>query len=210
LNNPLQAIQNALFLLKDEKTLSPKAKKDLAIVLAETERMAALLNQLRTTYRAARVEDFRPVDINGLIEDVRALLATHLRHARIAFIMDADPALPAVPGVSDQLRQVILNLFMNAVDAMPDGGRLAVATVTLVEDKEILIRVSDTGKGINPSILPHLFETFVSGKENGTGLGLAICQEIVFNHHGRIQGENQAEGGALFRIWLPANQEGGV
>ncbi|MBN2085804.1 MAG: GAF domain-containing protein [Anaerolineales bacterium] len=208
LNNPLQAIQNALFLLKDEKTLSAQAKQDLAIVLSETERMAAMLERLRTTYKAVRAEDFRPVRINALIEDVHALLNTHLRHAGISFEFHPDPALPPVSGLSDQLRQVILNLFMNAADAMPDGGRLAVSTSARKKEKEILISVSDTGRGIDPAILPHLFETFISGKENGTGLGLAICQEIVFNHHGRIQGENQAQGGALFRVWLPAPKEG--
>jgi PAS domain S-box-containing protein len=209
LNNPLQAIQNALFLLKDEQMISAQAKKDLDVVLSETERMAAMLERLRTTYRAARAEDFRPVQINDVIEDVRALLTTHLRHAAIAFEFAADPDLPAVSGAGDQLRQVILNLFMNAVDAMPRGGRLRVSTETLAEEKQILIGVCDTGEGIDPAILPYIFETFISGKENGTGLGLAISSEIVKNHGGRIQGENLAEGGARFQIWLPVPKEGG-
>jgi signal transduction histidine kinase len=207
LNNPLQAMQNALFLLKDEKTISAQAQQDLAIVLSETERMAVMLDRLRTTYKAFRAGDFCPVEINGVIEDVHALLATHLRHANISFEFIADPALPTVSGVRDQIRQVILNLFMNAVDAMPEGGRLAVSTVTQSEEKEVLIVVSDTGKGIDPAIQPYLFETFVSGKENGTGLGLAISYEIVTNHHGRIRAENGPEGGATFRVWLPLRKE---
>ncbi|MGB7538919.1 MAG: GAF domain-containing protein [Anaerolineales bacterium] len=209
LNNPLQAIQNALFLLKDEIKIPAQAQQDLAIVLRETDRMTVLLNRLRTTYKAKafRGEDFRPVQINGIIEDVRALLATHLRHAKIAFVFDADPALPSVGGVGDQLRQVILNLLMNAVDAMPDGGRLTISAVHRTREKEVLIKVSDTGKGIDPEIQPHLFESFISGKENGTGLGLAICREIVSNHDGRIRAENRPEGGATFHVWLPVAKE---
>jgi PAS domain S-box-containing protein len=209
LNNPLQAIQNALFLLKDEKNISAQAKQDLGIVLSETDRMAALLGRLRTTYKTKpfRTVDFHPVQINTIIEDMRALLATHLRHAKITLEFNADPALPSVNGISDQLRQVILNLLMNAVDAMPSGGRLSVSTVNLTTEKEVRISVSDTGKGIDPKIHPHLFEMFFSGKENGTGLGLAICQEIVLNHNGRIRAENRPEGGATFSVWLPVPKE---
>lgn len=106
-------------------------------------------------------------------------------------------------GVGDQLRQVILNLLMNAVDAMPGGGRLAVSAVQRSKEKEVLITISDTGRGIDPEILPHLFEPFITGKENGTGLGLSICREIVSNHKGRIHAENRPEGGATFSVWLP-------
>jgi len=203
LNNPLQAIQNALFLLKNERKMPPQAKQDLAIVLSETERMAAMLDRLRVTYRAVRSEDFRPVRMNLLIEDVRALLATHMRHANVDFDFFPDPSLPEVIGAGDQLRQVIINLFMNAVDAMPGGGRLSVVTQTQEAKSEIRIDVADTGKGIDPAVRPRLFETFVSGKENGTGLGLAISREIVLKHKGRIRAEDRREGGAVFRVWLP-------
>ncbi len=208
LNNPLQAIQNALFLVKDERTLSTQAKQDLGVVISETERMAAMLDRLRTTYQPVNREDFHPVQVNEVIQDVHALVATHLRHARIAFAFQADPGLPPVLGMGDQLRQVMLNLFLNAEDAMPGGGRLTVSTET--RDGEILVSVFDTGEGIEPAIMPRLFEPFQTGKEKGTGLGLAICSEIVVNHNGRIQAENRADGGAVFRFWLPVPKEAGV
>jgi signal transduction histidine kinase len=210
LNNPLQAMQNALFLLREERTISPQAKKDLAIVLSQTERMAVLLDRLRTTYKPARTEDFQPVPIGQVIRDVQELLSTHMRHARISCEFSAEPGLPTVSGVRDQLRQVILNLFMNAVDAMPDGGTLAVSAVHWPEDGKVVIEIADTGTGIDPAVQPHLFEMFVSGKENGTGLGLAICREIVENHGGSIRAENRPQGGALFRIGLPAAGERGA
>jgi PAS domain S-box-containing protein len=208
LKNPLQAIHNALFLVRDEKSLSAQARKDLAIVLSEAERMEVILDRLRKAYQPVRKEDFHPLQINDIIHDVSALVASHLRHAHIAFSFHADPALPRVLGLGDQIRQVILNLFLNAEDAMPEGGQLAVSTETLPGAEEIQISVSDNGVGIDPALLPRIFEPFQSGKEKGTGLGLSISQEIIINHNGRIRADNRAEGGALFRIWLPIPKEG--
>jgi PAS domain S-box-containing protein len=203
LNNPLQAIQNTLFLLKSEGGISGQGQQDLNVILSETERMATLIERLRATYQSARAEDFQPVQINQIIEDVHALMATHLRHAKISFEFLPNPELPCISGSDSQLKQVILNLFLNAVDAMQGGGNLTVSTATLSDSKEILVTVTDTGTGINEAILPNIFEAFITSKETGTGLGLAISYEIVQKHHGRIQAENNLNGGATFRVWLP-------
>jgi two-component system NtrC family sensor kinase len=203
LNNPLQAIQNALFLLRDETGISEQGRQDLEIVLSESERMSALIDRLRSTYRPAQVEDFLPTQVNDIIRDVNALIATHLRHNQISMEFVPDPNLPFIPALADALRQVLLNLLMNAVEAMTTGGRLTVSTRLLEADREILIAVSDTGPGIDPTILPHIFDAFVTGKALGTGLGLTITYDIINKHHGRIAAENNPEGGATFRIWLP-------
>jgi PAS domain S-box-containing protein len=208
LNNPLQAIQNALFLLKDEGLRSKQGRKDLGIVIAEAERMATLLDRLRVTYQPLRAEDFQPVQLNEIIEDVHGLLTTHLRHAHISFDFRADRDLPTVAGQGDQLKQVMLNLFMNAVEAMPGGGILAVSSEWLDKPREILVNVSDTGKGIDQELLPMIFEAFITNKEKGTGLGLAISSEIVHKHGGRIQAQNLPEGGACFSLWLPVKNGG--
>jgi len=204
LNNPLQAIQNALFLLREEKGISEQGKQDLDIVLSESERMAALIARLRATYRPAQAEDFQPMQVNDLIEDVYALIATHLRHNEISFeFYPAD--LPTIPGLADQIRQVLLNLLMNAVEAMTTGGRLTVSTQNLKDSDEILLRISDTGKGIDRGILPNIFDAFVTDKESGTGLGLTITYDIIVKHHGRIQAENNTLNGATFSVWLPCS-----
>jgi len=207
LNNPLQAIQNALFLLKEEKGISAQGQQDLEIVLSEAERMAAMIARLRATYRTAQDENFQPVNVNNLVKDVYALVATHLRHNGISFAFHPDPDLPLVPGLADQLRQVLLNLFMNAVEAMKNGGRLDVCTLFLPENSEIFLSVADNGPGIEPSLLPHIFDAFVTGKQNGTGLGLTISYDIIMKHRGRIQAENNPKGGATFSIWLPLGTE---
>ena len=206
LNNPLQAIQNALFLLKDEKSLSPQASQDLDIILSEAERMAALIERLRSAYRPVRMTDFQPVQLNTLIEDVFALMSTHMRHREIAFEFIPEPGLPPVAGIADQLRQVVLNLFLNAVEVMKPGGRLTVQTRSLPGRDEVLLTVKDTGPGIDPQILPKIFDPFITSKHTGTGLGLTITHDIVEQHHGRIQAENDPSGGAIFSVWLAAHE----
>jgi signal transduction histidine kinase len=206
LNNPLQAIQNALFLLQEEKDISVQGRQDLQIVLSETERMAGLIERLRTSYRSTRVEDLQPVQINNVVEDVYALMSTHLRHNSIAFEFHPDPDLPLIAGLPDQIRQVILNLLMNGSEAMPSGGRLIVST-EVVDKKEVLLTVSDTGPGIEPELLPHIFDAFVTSKDSGTGLGLTITYDIIHHHNGRIQAENNPDQGATFKIWFPTHVE---
>jgi signal transduction histidine kinase len=145
--------------------------------------------------------------LNNLVEDVYTLIATHMRHKQIAFEFIPDPDLPMIPGISDQLRQVVLNLFLNAIEIMKPGGCLSVQTQRLLPQKEILFSVRDTGPGIDAEILPNIFEPFITGKSTGTGLGLTITHDIIHQHHGRIQAENLAQGGAIFNVWLPVDEE---
>ncbi len=204
LNNPLQAIQNALFLIKEEASLSMQSHEDLQIILSETERMAALIERLRSTYRPIRAEEFHLLELNTLIEDVYTLISTHMRHNKISFEFHPDPDLAPIPGLSDQLRQVMLNLFLNAAEAMTSGGRLLVETRNMPDEGGIILVVQDNGPGIDPEILPQIFNPFVTDKATGTGLGLTITHDIIEQHNGRIQAENIPEGGAIFTVWLPA------
>lgn len=210
LNNPIQAIQNALFLIKDETNLSNQARQDLDVILSEAERMAALIERLRSAYRPVRIKDFLPVELNELIEDVLMLIAPHMRQKEIVFEFLPDSDLPSVSGLSDQIRQVMLNLFLNAIEVMKPGGRLTVITRSLPEQNEVLLTVQDTGPGIDPEILPHIFEPFITSKHTGTGLGLTITHDIIEQHHGRIEVANNplGQGGAIFNIWLPIHEKG--
>jgi len=203
LNNPLQAIQNALFLLKEDAGLTEQGQQDLQIILSESERMAGLIERLRASYRPTRLDEFQSLSLNLLVEDMHALLAAHLRHKNIAFEFQPDPNLPPISGLPDQMRQVLLNLLMNAVESIPPGGRLAVSTQTRAGN-EILLSVSDNGPGIDPLLLPRIFDAFVTSKESGTGLGLTITYDIIHRHNGRIEAMNNPQGGAIFNVWLPA------
>jgi two-component system sensor histidine kinase HydH len=171
--------------------------------------MAALIERLRSAYRPVRIKDFKPVDFNTLIEDVHALISTHMRQKHITFEFFPDPELPNVSGLPDQLRQVVLNLFLNAIEVMQSGGRLSVWTRCPPGQEEVLFTVKDNGPGIEAEILPHIFDAFITSKHTGTGLGLTITHDIIQQHHGRITAANDAEGGARFDIWLPVHERGG-
>jgi signal transduction histidine kinase len=206
LNNPLQAIQYGLFVLRDEADPSGQARKDLEVMIAEAERMAALIERLRGTYRPVHPKEFQSIALNNLIEDVHALIDLHLRHSEIAFEFVPETDLPNVFGLPDQIRQVMLNLFLNAIEVMKPGGRLTVETRFMSPQNEVMFTVKDTGPGINSEIMPRIFDAFITTKETGTGLGLTITHDIIQQHHGRIEAENHPEGGARFKIWLPVEE----
>jgi signal transduction histidine kinase len=207
LNNPLQAIQNALFLLKDEEKFSNQGQQDMEVILSETERMASMIGRLRDTYRSTQAGEFRDVDINSIVEDVLALISTYMRHRKIAFEFIPEPELQPVPGISEQIRQVMLNLFMNAIESINMSGKIIVQTQNVPGQGQILLTVADTGTGIAPDVFNEIFDPFVTNKETGTGLGLTITRDIILHHHGQIQAENNPQGGAIFKIWLPTKKQ---
>lgn len=207
LNNPLQAIQNALYLVRQEQALSDQAHDDLKVALTEADRMADLIGRLRETYRPTISEEFRLESLNALILEVQKLINTHLRHNNIQFEFNPNPALPFVPGVRDQLKQVILNLCLNAVEAMPDGGQLEVSASYARPEGKVLMTIADTGIGIDPVSKDNIFDPFFTTKPGGTGLGLAITYDIVQRHNGRIEVESKMGEGTKFKIWLPADEK---
>src|SRR5207244_13545677 len=115
---------------------------------------------------------------------------------------DHPPGPVAAEADADQLRQVLVNLVLNALDAMPRGGRLDIH-LRAAEDGSVELSVLDTGPGIAAAILPRLFEPFVSDKETGLGLGLSVSKRIVDDHGGTLRGMNRPEGGAAFVVRLP-------
>jgi len=203
LNNPLQAIQNALYLVKQENALSEQAQADLSLVLGEARRMADLIERMRETYRPTIAEEFRPESLNRLIEEVQKLIDVHLRRNNVTLEFDPDPDLPNVPGIRDQLKQVILNLCLNAVEAMPKGGWLTILTRRPPIGGGAWLMIADTGIGIDAGDLPNIFDPFFTSKAGGTGLGLAITYDIIQRHKGRIEAESKSGRGTTFKIWLP-------
>ena len=205
LNNPLQAIQNALYLVKMEDSLAPQARGDLQVALDETTRMGNLIARLRETYRPKTSETFEQDSLNEIAREVQKLIDTHLRHNDIQFELIADPDLPSVSMSRDQIKQVVLNLCLNAVESMSDGGKLTIRTIHQVEDENIVLEVRDTGSGIPSEIIPHIFEPFYTTKEKGTGLGLFISYEILQNHGGSIEVASNPQG-TTFSIALPVDR----
>ena len=208
INNPLEAIKNALYLLTNKISADDPNAKFLQIATKETDRVSRILRQMLGFYRAPKME---PTDINRLIEESEALIEKHLKQNRVRIDNDLDPQLPLVIASADQLRQVLLNLMLNGQQAMPEGGTIFVSTrVSQGADPEFLmsdsvhIQVRDTGKGIAEENLPHIFEPFFSTKdEKGTGLGLWVSQGIVQAHGGSIKLRSREGRGTVFSVALP-------
>ena len=205
LNNPLQAIHNALYLVKSDDLPNPQTRSDLEVALREVDRMAELIARLRETYRPVFREEFKPEKMNDLIQEVQKLIGTHLRHKNIQFTFEPCNTLPAVQIIRDQFKQVLINTCLNAVEAMHDGGALAIRTIDSPETSEVSIIITDTGPGIAPDVMPFIFDPFYTTKEGGTGLGLSITYDIVRRHNGRIEVESESGKGSTFKISLPTS-----
>jgi signal transduction histidine kinase len=202
-NNQLAAILGQLHLCRE---LLPEGHAVLArLERAETAtRRSAQTTKALLAFSHQSRPELKRLNLNTLVEETSVILE-RLLGGRIRLALHLDRELPAIRGDAVQLEQVLMNLAVNARDAMPEGGSLDLGT-RRNDAGEVLLEVQDSGTGIPAAALPHLFEPFFTTKEQGkgTGLGLAMVFGIVKAHRGRIQAENPPGGGALFRITLPA------
>jgi signal transduction histidine kinase len=147
-----------------------------------------------------------PTPAHEVIDSVVKLARKQAEASRVRIEIFAADDLPPVMMDAEQMKQVLLNLILNAIDAMAGGGRL-----TIDVDRSgdgLAIAVKDTGEGIDPTVRATLFSPFVTTKARGSGLGLAIAHRLVSQHGGRITADDAVDGGAVFRIWLPLNGSG--
>jgi signal transduction histidine kinase len=234
IRNPLAAIQGAIQLLMpapggpaESKAvvaggsaasaqaagLSDGAADFLQIIRDEVRRLNGVVSQFLDYSRPARTS-LTPGDLNDILQKTITLLHPDVPPS-VQLTMELEPDLPRISCDAEQLRQVFLNLAINAVQAMPQGGALRIAT-RLARDEVALwrdtphrsdlveVHFSDTGPGIPEEARDHIFVPFYTTKEKGTGLGLAICQRIVKAHGGTIRVLTAPGGGAEFVIALPA------
>lgn len=212
-NSPLQAIQNFLFLAATDD--ASERDRHLAMVSDEIDRIGGLIRRLLDLQRPADAT-VRQIDAGTLIERVLALVRSTLKRHRVQVSQDLIDEPAMVMGRGDHLTQVLLNLLMNALDAMPHGGELGLRLwlsrggepPDMVGAQQVLIEVADTGQGIPEAILPRIFEQFFTTKSTGSGLGLAISRQIVEQHGGTIRAANRSPRGAVFTVTLPAADPG--
>src|SRR5256714_3251068 len=203
-NNPLEAIKNSLYLLSTGKKFEQN-QRFLDVARRETERVSHIIRQmLRLARRSGEVEW---ADVNHLIEETLILVEKKMRQARVDVVREFDPRLPQVRARADQLRQVFLNLLLNAQQAMENGGRLRLSS-SLYEhalQPTVSVQISDTGRGIPESDVARIFEPFFSTRTKGTGLGLWVTQDIVRHHGGRIEVTSDEGLGTTFNVILPVD-----
>jgi signal transduction histidine kinase len=170
-------------------------------IVSQDERAAAVIRRLSALFKRGEMQ-LQPVDLNALLSETLDLLHTNLRTDRIHVITHLAEGLCSIDGDKVQLQQVVLNLVMNAIDAMRGAPvvmrRLVIGTE--ITNAEIRLSVADTGPGIAPKDLKNIFEPFWSGKSAGMGIGLSICQSIVAAHHGTLTVANNPDGGATFIV----------
>lgn len=205
INNPLYAARNCLYLAEEEAKAETRPSAYLPIASEQLARIAGIIERMRDFYRPTR-GDMAPANLNELLENTLALTGLNTRHTEIKVVFVPESDLREVMGNSDQLRQVFLNLILNAIDAMPNGGTLTVRTIA--GSTVAVVEVQDTGIGIPEDIRARLFEPFFTNKPTGTGLGLSISAHIVTQHNGHIEVESREGQGSTFRVALPFQPHG--
>jgi len=202
LNNPIYGIMNTLELLKSEIPPESKRRKILELSLSETQRLAEMLRNM-LSFSKPEEEKKKPVNMNELIGGILLVMDKQMRESNVRVETDFDEEIPEVMASTNQMRQVMLNIFKNAKEAMPKGGILRVKTGK--EDHKVLIRIEDTGTGIPEEIRDKIFEAFFTTKQRvkGVGLGLSVCYGIIKDHGGEIRVESEEGKGTTFTITLP-------
>ncbi len=215
IRNPLGAIKGAAQYLDPER-LGGEEGEFVQVIIEEVDRLNGVVTQFLDYARPLKSAP-HPIDVNDVVERTLRLVQNAVPES-VVLQATLDPGLPHAQSDAEQLKQVVINLVQNAVQAMPAGGRLTVTTGLPSEDgggfrlntrgpEMVEIRVRDTGPGIPEVDREHVFVPFYTTKEKGTGLGLAISQRIVRSHGGNIALQSRAGEGTEFVIRLPAVEE---
>jgi two-component system, NtrC family, sensor kinase len=202
---PLNLISGHVQLLSAQLGADERAAPRLRTINAQIERIERIVRRMLDRTRPETVA-LTPLDLNALLGRIFDTVAPALdaRRVRLHTTLAAD--VPPVAGDADRLQQVFINLFNNALDAMPDGGELHVRTVCA--GAEVVVEFADTGSGMTEEVRAHIFDPLYTTKARGrgTGLGLVVVRQVMREHGGEIEVESERGHGACFRLRFPAAQ----
>jgi C4-dicarboxylate-specific signal transduction histidine kinase len=205
-NQPLTGIATsasaALRWLRPETLNLEKAVASLQHIVAASHRAADVITGIRAMFRNDASAS-RPIDINKLVLTVLAILRIELQKSAVDVQIQLDEMNPVVEGDHVQLQQVVMNLVMNAIEAMKPVQSRVLKVETEQKPGLVQISIVDTGPGIDPSHQDRIFSPLFTTKERGMGMGLAICHSIIENHNGRIWASPGVNGGSIFQFELP-------
>jgi len=213
LRNPLAGIKTTAQALGEEMSEDDSRKEYLHRITKEIDRLNGLL---KTFFSFAKPQELNLIrcDIKDIINEIIPFLIKEIADKKIRFVEAYSPQLPSMTVDKDQMHQVFLNLFLNAIQAMPSGGELKIDVTPGASrpaegqmQNYIRVTVSDTGRGIPPHLVAKVFDPFFTTKPKGIGLGLSIAYQIVKKHGGTIHVESKWEEGTSFVIHLPAAGE---
>ena len=202
INNPLTGVLTNSSLMLEDMADDHPWREDIQTIVNETLRCRKIVKGLLDFSRQTKPQRTL-LDLNQVVEDTLSLVRnqTVFRNTRIVY--ELDPHLPTVLADADQMRQVVLNIVLNAAEAMVQGGELRVASSADPAAKAVELRISDTGPGIPDEVRARIFEPFFTTKKTGTGLGLAVAYGIIERHHGRIRIESARGRGTTFIVSVP-------
>jgi len=217
-NNILSAIVGHIELLTDNDRLDADARRHLNVIESSARRAGQMIAKLLKFARKGSL-DFQPVDLNSVVRDTAELMSKSLSHRNIEARIELDHTIPHLVGDANQMEQVIMNLMVNAADAMPEGGTVKVTTAAKTFGREaaqihpllapgpyVILSVTDTGTGIVAAIQNKIFDPFFTTKEQGkgTGLGLAMVYGIVKDHKGAVTVASQVGKWTTFQVYIPS------
>ena len=209
LGSPLSSISGHLQLMLEDSSRSAEERQRLNLILNQVERLSDTIRSFLTSVSGVEGH-FTLCDLNAVVKHLIELTMPVLTERKITAHVSVDPLLPLLKADPNQLQQLFLNLFTNAMDAMKEGGDLRITTMFQKDSAaggrgQAVVTVEDTGMGMDSEHLKNLFRPFFSTKEfgRGTGLGLAICKEIVKSHGGQISVTSESGRGTLFTILFP-------
>jgi two-component system sensor histidine kinase HydH len=201
IKNPLMVI-GGLAQQVERRLEDPASKEKLQIIQAEVKRLENFLGDLRDFLRPVPPVK-QPIDLNQVLEEVETLMADSAREKRVTLTHHLAPRLPQVEADPNQIKQVLLNLIKNSLEAMDSGGQIILASGTA--PNQIWFSIQDTGAGMSEEVLEKIFNPFFTTKEEGTGLGLAVIHKIITDHHGTIGVESAPGKGTKFLVRLPCS-----
>ncbi|HUJ90746.1 MAG TPA: ATP-binding protein, partial [Syntrophorhabdales bacterium] len=200
INNPLGTITIYAHLLLKGMDKDDPRREDVELIVNESNRAKEIVQGLLSFARETKLRP-GPVNVNDLLEDVLGLVVNQSLFHNIKIRKSLFQGLPTIVADETQLKQVFLNIILNAAQAMEGNGKLSITTTT--ERKQIKVRIRDTGPGIPPEVVKNIFSPFFTTKEKGTGLGLAISYGIIERHNGKIDVDTELGKGSTFVVSLP-------
>ena len=202
IRNPLSSIKGFATYFKDRYRDTPKDHQIAEIMIQEVERLNRVIGQLLEFARPMSIQR-RATQLDILIRHSLKMVERDAQQKGVNLSVESDPHINKVHIDPDRIKQVLLNLYLNAMEAMAEGGNLSVGVLPGDTKRSIQITVSDTGPGIKPEDLPHLFDPYFTTKPSGTGLGLAIVYKIIESHEGEIQVKSMRGEGTTITMIIP-------
>jgi len=204
IRNPLSSIKGFATYFRERYRDNEQDARTASILIQEVDRLNRVVGQLLEFSRPVVIQP-RPVRLDRQIADIAKLVETQARAKDVAIVTENRIDTPAVMLDADRLHQVLLNLFLNGIEAMDRGGTLTVRAEEAADGRRVEIRVTDTGGGITPGDLPHIFEPYYTTKPGGTGLGLAIAHNIAEAMGGEIGVQSAPGAGSTFTLRIPVS-----